>query len=492
MTTTGTQLVHALLLAILHTIMFGIILCSIKPMLFYVLIGYTFCGTVITGVVFGPPLVRITYESLKAEANLRFGLIRVQENAESVAFYKGESDEKSYLLDMLRIVLTIIKEGLLWMWALGAWMKVYYLMINKLPILLIAPEYLEGKVKYGLIAQTNIAFYYVYSSLAVLVTKASELSRLAAEVKRINALAKAMHIFQDGAADDDEEDDASKGDTGANNRTTTKETEDSVETEENSLIVDAEDGQPGNEKQQQQIELLQTDGDLVLENLTVWTPKHPNSTAASELLVSGLSLSVANGESLLIMGGSGCGKTSLLRAISGLWTTGSGKIYCPKDTLFVPQSPYMIIGTLRAQLLYPHLSSEEVSDEKLLEMLAFVHLEQVVGRVGGLDAKLNWKDTLSIGEQQRVAFARLFLHRPKVAFLDEASSALDHTNEARLYGHLSSLGCSYISIGHRHSIVKHHTQVINFSGPGQHTLDTRDEFLQRMRDDLASTPDSPK
>jgi putative ATP-binding cassette transporter len=171
---------------------------------------------------------------------------------------------------------------------------------------------------------------------------------------------------------------------------------------------------------------------LVLKELSIVTPN------SHSVLYRDLNLQLAPGESLLVMGPSGCGKSSLLRAIAGLWNRGSGLLQSPPstDTFFLPQKPYMPLGSLRDQLLFPKSSSNAnasstIGDSELYMALAEVALEALPARVGGLDAVKDWSDTLSAGEQQRLAFARLFLHCPKVAFLDEASSALDAGNEAR-------------------------------------------------------------
>jgi putative ATP-binding cassette transporter len=202
---------------------------------------------------------------------------------------------------------------------------------------------------------------------------------------------------------------------------------------------------------------------LVLKDLSVATPN------ARNILYRDLSLQLAPGDSLLVMGPSGCGKSSLLRAIAGLWNRGSGILQSPPhaDTFFLPQKPYMPLGSLREQLIFPSTlsslsPSNVISDTELLKTLQEVSLEDLPTRVGGLGAEKDWSDHLSSGEQQRLAFARLLLHSPKVAFLDEASSALDTGNEARLYSLLSQRIETYVSVGHRISLVKFHTFVLEF------------------------------
>jgi putative ATP-binding cassette transporter len=185
------------------------------------------------------------------------------------------------------------------------------------------------------------------------------------------------------------------------------------------------------------------------------------------VLIKELTLVVRPGDALLITGDSGCGKSSLLRAIAGLWNTGSGVIHHPprEDFFFLPQQPYMQLGTLRSQLIYPSAQSG-LSDERLSEILEQVHLPRLAERVGGLDAVHDWEKLLSVGEQQRLAFARVLVHEPSIVILDEATSALDSDNEASLYGRLRDSGTTLISIAHRAAVLRHHTHVLRLMGDG--------------------------
>jgi putative ATP-binding cassette transporter len=133
------------------------------------------------------------------------------------------------------------------------------------------------------------------------------------------------------------------------------------------------------------------------------------------------------------------------------------------EIFFLPQRPYMLLGSLRDQLLYPRLE-REISEEELRRVLQAVKLEDLPERVGGFDVELDWADVLSLGEQQRLAFARLLINQPRFAVLDEATSALDMENEANLYGKLRELGIHYISVGHRSSILNYHTRVLELKG----------------------------
>src|SRR5664280_2475769 len=177
---------------------------------------------------------------------------------------------------------------------------------------------------------------------------------------------------------------------------------------------------------------------LELDRVTLQTPNYQRT------LITNVSLAVDQGEGLLIAGASGGGKSSLLRAIAGLWNSGSGTIMRPKleQMLFLPQHPYMILGTLRSQLLYP-IIDREIPDEELSQVLQQVNLPDIVERCGGFDVEIDFAKVLSVGEQQRLAVARVLLTKPSYVVLDEATSALDVENEQRLYLQLKATSVSY-------------------------------------------------
>ncbi len=210
---------------------------------------------------------------------------------------------------------------------------------------------------------------------------------------------------------------------------------------------------------------------LALESLTLHPPQ------SDRVLIKELSLTLKPGDALLITGDSGCGKSSLLRAIAGLWQTGSGHIHHPprEDFFFLPQQPYLQLGSLRSQLIYPS-SESELSDDELLSVLDQVYLPQLAERVGGLSAVHDWEKLLSVGEQQRMAFARVLVHAPKIVILDEATSALDSGNESALYARLRESGATLISIAHRPAVLRHHTHVLHLLGEGEWALHEADGF----------------
>jgi len=196
---------------------------------------------------------------------------------------------------------------------------------------------------------------------------------------------------------------------------------------------------------------------LQLHDIAMHAPHGKSSETARTPLVAGLSLALREGESLLISGGSGLGKSSLLRAIAGLWSQGQGVVErCPvSECFFVPQQPYMCLGTLREQATYP--GGSDADDEEILAALKEVNIGYLVER-HGMDTVVDFSTVLSLGEQQRLGFARLSLRRGiRLALVDEGTSALDEENEASLYKFLRSKLSCFISVGHRPQLHRFHT-----------------------------------
>ena len=387
---------------------FGGVLWKISPNLVLFLVLYAVLGTLATVGVFGRALVRLNFAQLKKEADFRFGLVRIRENAEAIAFYQGEEQESDQVKNRFMAVFENYKKLILWQLNLNVLANAYEFIPFILPALVVAPSIFSGDLEVGKVSEAQGAFIRVFFSLNVIVARFQELTTFGAGIDRLHSFATYL------------------------------------ETPE----AESSDEQPEIQRQ--------TDNTLALQDLTVMTPNYKRT------LVENLTWEFPKGEGLLLKGPSGCGKSSLLRAIAGIWNSGQGSITspAPDKILFLPQRPYMILGTLRDQLLYPNIEAEH-SDEALQEVLEKVNLPELCDRFGGFDAEEDWASVLSLGEQQRLTFARLFLNQPEYAILDEATSALDIHNEAELYQQLKSLQTTYLSVGHRPTLTLYHNNVLD-------------------------------
>ncbi len=401
-----------LLSAVLTLIAFSSVLWSISKLLVGILVVYAAIGTVMTFGVFGKPMIGLNFQQLRREADFRFGLIRVRENAEAIAFYQGEARESAHIAERFAALYENYKRLLRRTLGLNLFQYLYTFVTYALPSVVIAPRIISGELEVGRAIQAGGAFAAMLSALTVFVDRFETLSAFAAGVERLHQFDR---VLDKSAA-------ASK--------------------------------EPG-------IESVEG-GEIALESVTLETP------GAGRLLVQGVTLGVAPQADLVIVGQSGGGKSSLLRAIAGLWRRGAGTIRRPdlSQMLFLPQRPYMIWGSLRQQLLYPNVD-REVDETELQDVLQRVNLASLTERCGGLDEVQDFAKMLSIGEQQRLAVARVLLSAPRYAILDEATSALDADNEVMLYAELKRTQATLISVTHHPGLLQYHAQVLELLGEGR-------------------------
>ncbi|XP_071602120.1 lysosomal cobalamin transporter ABCD4 isoform X12 [Heliangelus exortis] len=226
------------------------------------------------------------------------------------------------------------------------------------------------------------------------------------------------------------------------------------------------------------------DTGFLLERVTLSVP------SSGKLLIKDLSLRISQGNSVMIVGNTGTGKTSLLRVLGGLWESTRGSIkmltcFGPRGVVFLPQRPFFTDGSLREQVIYPlkeiYPVSGSADDERIVRFLELAGLTDLLARAGGLDEQVdwNWYDILSPGEMQRLSFARLFYLQPKYAVLDEATSALTEEVEHDLYRVCLQLGMTLISVGHRATLEKFHSWILKLHGEGRWEL-TRCEKMKRL------------
>jgi putative ATP-binding cassette transporter len=431
--------------SLLEIAAFSGVLWGISRELVLFLIGYAIVGTIFTVGVFGKPLVRLNFEQLKREADFRFGLVRIRENAEAIAFYQGEEQESTQVKGRFMRAFDNYKRLLKWQLGLNGLTNAYEFIPFVLPALVVAPAVFSGDLEVGKVSEAQGAFIRVFFSLNVIVDRFQALTAFGAGIDRLHDFAASLGQIEH------------KKDAADLLATASDAPED-----ETAAIADSEaDRSPADGAESDSLQPMIQQAiapQLSLQHLTLQTPNYQRT------LIEDLTLELATDSSLLVAGPSGCGKSSLLRAIAGLWNSGGGLIQRPelKDLLFLPQKPYMILGTLREQLRYPDPDAD-ITDEQMHDVLKTVNLPDLAERFGGFDAEEEWGDVLSLGEQQRLSFARVLLHCPRYAVLDEATSALDRHNEAQLYEALEATSTTYLSVGHHESLEAHHRWLLRLA-----------------------------
>lgn len=412
-----------LLLSIISVLTYIGVLGFISVWLVLVVFLYATIGTSII-VWISKKLVLLNFRNIKYQANYRYNLVHVRDNIESIAFYQGEKHEGGVLKKAFHQLIDNYRNLIILERNISFFSEAYILFSALVPYLVLAPSMFRGEIQVGTVVQASTVFAILLNDLSIVISEFKILSTLAATVQRLSGFVNGLDV------------------TG-----------------------------PKSTKVKHQIK-----DNFEFNDVTVRTPD------LKKTLVTDLNLSVKPNTGLMIVGPSGCGKSSLLRAIAGLWKNGSGELTIPnrKDIMFLPQKPYMLIGSLREQLVYPHLNTE-IDDETLKEALSTVGLEDLVERVGGLDAKLSWADLLSVGEQQRVIFLRLFLTHPKFAILDESSSALDEKNETSVYTRLRDSEMTYISVGHRSTLIEHHDNILEMKTDGTWRLFSQKAYVEHRK-----------
>ena len=423
-----------LLLAVVDSLLaigaFTSVLWGISQPLILFLVVYASIGTLTTVGVFGKPLMRLNFERLKTEADFRFSLVRVRENAEAIAFYQGEQYESDRIKGRFGEVFDNFKRLIFWELNLNILTNAYEFIPFILPAIVVAPGIFAGELEVGKVTEAQGAFIRVFFSLNLIVARFQSLTTFGAGVERLYTFLESVE-----------------------NSHLTAHQPDGTEQPK----IETEITNPADPIEQR----------LKLAAMTLQTPNRQRT------LIEGLSLKLSPGEGLLVRGPSGCGKSSLLRAIVGLWDAGTGTIVRPplEQMLFLPQRPYMVLGTLRDQLLYPHMDAS-IEDAYLSQILIQVNLPDLERQHGGFNTEQNWAQVLSLGEQQRLIFARLLLNKPRYAILDEATSALDAQNEKQLYQQLKNSGMTFLSVGHRESLSDYHQSILDFTTDRTWSLNT--------------------
>ncbi|MDR0211409.1 MAG: ABC transporter ATP-binding protein/permease [Pseudomonas putida] len=359
----------------------------------------------------GRPLIRLNFLNEKLTANFRYALMRLRENAENIAFYQGAQVERGTLLGRFGALIVNV-------WALvyrSLKFNGFNLGISQVavvfPFILQAPRFFSGAIKLGDVMQTSQAFGQVQDSLSFFRESYDTFAQYRATLDRLTG-------FLD-----------------ANQQASTLPR---VTTQEQAQALDIAG-----------LQVLRPDG---------------------HALIADLNLRLRAGQALLIKGPSGSGKTTLLRALAGLWPYAEGEVRRPlgNQALFLSQRPYLPLGDLRTAIAYP-APGTPTDDGRMQQALRQVNLAHLVER---LDVSNDWSNILSVGEQQRLAFARLLFNRPQVVFLDESTSAMDEGLEHALYSLLRTEmpDTLLVSVGHRSTLATFHTHRLEMDGQGGWSL----------------------
>lgn len=366
----------------------------------YLALLYAIIGTSLTFWL-GKPLVRLNFRQQRYEADFRFSLIRVRENSESIALYKGEAEENKFLRQSFGELVANYIKLIVCTKRLGFLTLGYAQTAVIFPILISAPLYFAKIITVGSIMQISSAFGQVQSSLSTLVSNFTSWASWKSVVDRLSLFYMSM------------------------------------EEAEALYCIGVKHDKAGVE----------------LDHLQVRTPRE-------QVLVDDLNLQLSKGEALLIRGPSGCGKSTLLKAIAGIWPFAQGEVHYAEQgkVLFLSQKPYLPQGSLRTAAAYPGEQEHEGKTEEYFGQLGLSHL------IEHLDDVDTWSHMLSLGEQQRVAIVRALLNKPDILFLDEATSAMDEKSESLTYEllrqHLPDT--ILISVGHRSTLVAKHDLVLTY------------------------------
>ncbi|MEH1937178.1 MAG: ATP-binding cassette domain-containing protein [Nostoc sp.] len=418
---------------VLEMTVFIIIVWSISQFVAVCLIAYTLVGNVIA-VYLTQELNKISQEELEFKADYNYALTHVRNHAESIAFFRGENQESNIIKRRFSNILKNAKRKINWERNKDIFSRGYQAVIQIFPFIVLGPLQIRDEIDFGQVGQASLACNLFANALAELINEFGTSGRFSTYVERLGEFSDALEFVT---------------------------------------------------KQPENVSTIKTieENHLAFENVTLQTPNY------EQVIVEDLSLSVQPGEGLLIVGPSGRGKSSLLRAIAGLWNAGNGRLVRPplEEVLFLPQRPYIILGTLREQLLYPN-TNRQMSDAELKEVLQQVNLQNLLSRVDGFDTEVPWENILSLGEQQRLAFARLLVTRPSFTILDEATSALDLKNEGNLYQQLQLTKTTFISVGHRESLFNYHQWVLELSQDSSWQLVTVQNYRLRKAKEIVTNP----
>eukprot|EP00930_Biecheleria_cincta_P034353 TRINITY_DN23754_c0_g2_i1.p1 TRINITY_DN23754_c0_g2~~TRINITY_DN23754_c0_g2_i1.p1 ORF type:complete len:505 (+),score=85.10 TRINITY_DN23754_c0_g2_i1:31-1515(+) len=412
-------------------------LLAISPTLFYVLTGFSIAYTLLVVCCFVSPLMRVERRILAVEADLRYILVRLREHAESIAFFRGAEGERVGCEVVLDRCISASYKKLFIDIIFRALTGILQHLAHFLPMLVVVPMYFTGQVEFGTINEAQALFNHLMRGMLDFSKEMDDIAKLGAQAVRVQELWDALESIQDTVSTDEGESSDEELVSGGE----LDDDDDDDDDQHGCGVVSVQD--------------LESDAALCLrlDEVTLYPP------FGSMPLIRDLSLSLYKGQSLLIEGPSGSGKSSLLRAIGGLFSRGHGAVSrkCLERSFFVPQAAYICLGSLRDNICYPKENMDhEPTDEELHGVLQALNVGHIADR-HGLDKPIAFDNILSGGEKQRLNFARLLIRKDlEFALLDEATSALDEANEQIVYGLLRRQVPCYVSVGHRPQLAACH------------------------------------
>ncbi|MBS0910619.1 ABC transporter ATP-binding protein/permease [Tatumella sp. JGM118] len=415
------EIPRAFLASVGDVIVQASILYTLSPQIIILVVGYTFFKFFVTYFIYRPTIRQI-FKIKVAEGDLRYSLMQTKSNAEQIALLRGEKAETSVIYRFLDRTINKTMINVSYQWFVGLSSDFLELLWSILPMVILVPVYFKGQMSYGQVMQGVASASMMLMSFSILTRLIPQVIKIAPSIDRLAEVQESNEQNNSG---------------------------------KNHPIPCVR---------------MTTGKHLKVTDLSIYVPGTKN--ILFDKLNFGLFPEAAGRKNIVIMGKTGSGKSSLFRVLSGLWNAGEGQVEMPPqdNVFFLPQKPYLINGSLRDQFCYPYPNST-YSDEQLQAVIQQVKLSEMISRYGSLDSIENWRNSLSLGEQQRIALARVMLAKPGYLFLDEATSALDPVTEDLIYQQLVSLNINIITIAHNKTVMKYHHYLLMLHSRGEWSID---------------------
>jgi vitamin B12/bleomycin/antimicrobial peptide transport system ATP-binding/permease protein len=424
-TATTLSFMVMLVNGVLAVVSFSGVLWTISRSLFGVAIGYALFGSLVT-IYLGRPLISLNYRQLDREASFRSGLVHVGANAESIALSRREGRLMALLLRRLDDLAANFRRQIAVSRNLGFFTTGYNYLIQIIPALFVAPLFIRGKVEFGVVTQSAMAFSQVLGAFSIFVNQFQSLSSFGAVIVRVSALAAAIE---------------------------------KVPTSEETPIA-----------------VVEAEGQIAYEQLTLTSPD------GAHQLLTNLTAAIPHGTRVLIVGSNEAARTALFEATAGIWSAGSGTIVRPPlDAIFfLPQRPYLPPGTLR-EVLIQDGQRPPISDDQITGTLDDMGLDDIAAGPNGLDTERDWSAVLSLREQQQLALARLILARPAFAMMDRVNVVLEPAQYRNVLGRLDENSITYVALAEHAEMIEQYEVVLQIAADGTWKWQPTDDAPAKKR-----------